>query len=136
MGIKSWHGKAGPFHPYEWCGSTGLERGEHLAFQRASCRQGSGWSMPLVDGLMKVKFPKLLVQTGQEWGFSPCPCHIPGAAAALAASEEQEPGFDESQPHQGCFSFSTLCCLLQPFRGAKNSSHRQSGQIILMRAQR
>lgn len=78
-----------------------LEWGENLAFQRASsCRQGSGLSISLVHGLMKVEFLTPLVQTGQDRVLSPVPATFQ-PAAALAASTAQETGFDESQPHQG-----------------------------------
>lgn len=88
-----------------------------------------------VYGSMEVTFFKPLGHRGQArafvlsatwWGLLP----------AAGASAEQEPGFDESQVQQGWFSFSDPCCLSQAFRGAKNSSHRQSEQIILMRAQK
>lgn len=56
-----------------------LEWGENLAFQRASsCRQGSGLSISLVHGLMKVEFLTPLVQTGQDWVLSPVPATFQG----------------------------------------------------------
>lgn len=68
-------------------------------------------------------------------GF-PRPCHIPGAAAALAPAQSRSLDLMSHSLTRVESLFSTLCCLLQSFRGAKNSSHRQSGQIVLMRAQK